>query len=276
MTITWQPIGPAEHAAESSAGILVHQEGEKFSSLNVSTYFLDVKTIVDLGFGSIASYQNETNVTFYMLEVACYTGIVLATVQRHDSNDVQLQRMGVGFRIGVASFGTKNKASLTLAEVAANAQLNLTSTKVQVQILGADLNAIPLLAPIQGMVTFQADSLKIIGKAGVDLAEYFVKNQSTVKPVGMQVAPLHVVSNPEMLYYNSTYSGQFAAQKISMGRSWREGMDEIANGQDIHVVPSFAQAVYTVLGLVDDYAKPTDAAKENATILLELGRFKGW
>jgi hypothetical protein len=272
VTLTWQPIGPAVHATQSSLGTPVHGVGEAFSSLNVSTYFLDLKATIDLGFGTIASYKNETNVTFYMLEVACYTGDVQATVKGPDSTEVLLHRMGVGFRIGVASFGTKNKATLTLAEVAANAQLNLTSTKVQVQILGADLPVINLLKPIQGMLTFKADSLQIIGKAGVDLAEYFKTNAGTLTPVAIQVAPLNVVANPDKFSYINTYSGQYAAERIWGDRSRQEALNQIANGKANYVVPSFVQAVYTDLGLREPDKKPDQTAKAKAGNILFPGR----
>lgn len=273
MTLHWHPIHPA-HAARRHKPLPSGPACARLSApttyvgVNISTYYFDLQGMIDLDFKGMAQFKDKVNVSFFMLEVACYTADVLVEDVR--THDIAIQRQGVGFRIGVANWGINFTAAATLAAVAANAQLNISQTAVEVQIVGAGLDILPFLQPLSNMSSFSAESLRTISQCATALADYFETHGDTLTPDALAVAPLPVSA---FSLFNCFYSGQFACEAIYRGKSLDAALTEGAGYPqgNVFVVPSFVRAVYGELGVGDSTPNPDE--RTLAGSILHEGRF---
>ena len=170
----------------------------------------------------------------------------------------------------MANWGIKFSASATLAAVAANAALNLSRTAIEVQVLGAGLDTLPIIKPITQLTTFDGESLRIISQCGTALADYFAKNAASLTPVLMAIAPLPV---SDFNAFNSSYSSQFATEAIYRGKSQDQALAAEANYPDgnIYIVPGLVATVYNELGVGENV--PDSKQRKLANTILDEGRF---
>ncbi|HMA33273.1 MAG TPA: hypothetical protein VKY74_02240 [Chloroflexia bacterium] len=273
MTLVWRPINPQHPAhrrkplpAATPCALLT--SAPQYVGVNISTYYFDLQGMLDLDFKGMAQYKGKLNVAFFMLEVACYTGDILVEDVR--THEIFIQRQGVGFRIAVANWGVAFSTSATLAAVAANAELNISQTGIEVQIVGAGLETLPILAPLSQMSGLSAQSLQTISQCAMALADYFEQNGSGLTPAALAVAPIPV---GDFNQFNCFYSGQFGPEAIYRGKSLADALTEEAQYPqgNSYVVPSFARAVYGELNVGDGTPDP-DAHALAGQILAE-GRF---
>src|SRR4051794_35771433 len=98
MSLTWQPVNPDRHRplrteVLDTQGLPVPVEDTKYTGVNVSSYYFDLKTMLDLKFDNMSLYQHHVNVAFFMLEIACYTDTVLVT--SIETSALALERRGL-------------------------------------------------------------------------------------------------------------------------------------------------------------------------------------
>jgi len=276
MPLQWVPVNPDAHtAASANEAHKVTSIGERsgqppFTDAVISSFTLSLKGMLSLGFGGMAEFEGKTGVYFFVLEVAAYTDTVLVT----DVTDVELrlERLGVGFRIGVATWGASFRATANLSAVAASVQMKWSSTKLAVELAGKPaLDQLPFIQPLLARTNFNPDYLQAVSGAAAGLTDYLASTPE-VEPVTLQIAPLNL---PRHSLEVAAYSAHLALQQILwrspavLALGYAADTPERMKLTDAIIVRS----TYRELGIENDYQVPNDQQVEEAWRLLMLGRF---
>jgi len=275
MSLTWEPVNPERHASRrtevlGAQGQSVPVEDAKYTGVNVSSYYFDLKTMLELDFKGMGQYEHNLHVAFFMLEIACYTETVLVT--SIETGALALERRGLAVRVGIANWGVEFRAAATLGAVAANAQLALSSTALQVVINGGGEKVIEIATPITRLTNFTAEGLQTISECTAKLADYFASDGKTLVPVPLAVAPLDV---GEFSWANTLFSGQLAVESIWRDRSANDSLNIAASrpADRKYLVPGYVRSVYTSLGLRDGFERPSREQRDTAMKMLSEGRY---
>jgi hypothetical protein len=249
---------------------IVRVEDAKYTGINISSYYFDVHAMAELGFGELTKLSSKAHISFFMLEIACYTDTVL--VEGIQPKELSLARRGLAVRVGIANWGIEFKAASTIAAVAANAQLGLSSTAIQLKISGRSRRVIELAEPISRLTEFTADSLKTISECTAKIAAFFESDGKTLEPTILQVAPLDV---GPFSWVHTVYSGQFAVESIYRGRSADDSLDLVASrpNDSKYIVPGYVQSVYAGLGIRRASESPNSDQRATAHEMLLAGRY---
>jgi hypothetical protein len=289
MNITWRPINPDDPQYAGNVvgtGKLNTQSvetGTQYTDLNVSTYWLDAATMAELNFSGIGDGSGKQNLAYFMLEVACYTSDVQVVAQT--PNELQLQRSGVGFRLGIASWSATLSFNTqpTLAAISANVQLGYTNTNMKFYPFGIGISSLDFITPMYSIGTsLTPDVLKTVSECGASLADYMANNSDKVTAKPIAIAPLAVTDFAQTTpapWFNSFISGQFSIASIWHDRNISDSLAAIANsnyGYATNVVPDLLRCVYGAFGIGDDFTAPSTINKNlpnTANTILSLGRF---
>ena len=79
MTRMWHPVKPSSPTHRLPKQFSESIGTTLYVGVNVSTYYFDLQTMVELDFKGMSKYKSNVDIAFFMLEVACYTNEVLVT-----------------------------------------------------------------------------------------------------------------------------------------------------------------------------------------------------
>src|SRR5690348_7977737 len=123
MATAWSYVRPDTYARERTGRAeRIIQDTPIFEGVSLTTSYVDVSTMIKLGFG-FGSLSGKSNLSCFLLQIACYTNLITTTSGR---GDLTLERHGVALRIGVASWDVSFNTAFNLAAVAASAELHNT------------------------------------------------------------------------------------------------------------------------------------------------------
>jgi hypothetical protein len=276
MALEWTLVNPKQYADEQRAerdlrrSSLVKTGGAGvYTDAIVSSYTFTLKTMLSLGFGSMAQFEGRADVSFFVIDIAAYTDTVLV----QDVNDVQikLERLGFGFRVGIASWGVDFRAAANVGAVAASVQIKNSSVYIDVELAGAPLKQLPFIQSLLARTEFNPEYLEEVSAAAAGLTDFMAEKGEQVTPVTLKIAPLdQPVSRPLV----GAYSSHLALEQIYR---WRTALEAMTYAQqdplrvkntDITILRS----TYRVMGLENDYQRPNAEQVDEAYRLLNLGR----
>ena len=277
MAVAWRPVNHLTYQSPVKDGEKSRlTSGSTYNGLSVSSFYFKLDAMLELGFEAMAHFKSEADVAFFMLEVACYTDEFV--VQDVTANQTTLERYGIGFRIGIANYKVAFSAASTLAAVAANAELSLSQTGIEVHAKGSTPEIQRILAPIFELTAFNTEALKKISGCATLLADYYAAHAEELTPALLQIADLPVGMGKDVVpdyWFNRFYSNQFAVESIYRGKTVNAALSQVAEIPDMnqYVVPSFVNAGYASQGITDPYTAPNATQKTIAGQMLGAGRY---
>jgi hypothetical protein len=256
------------------------KETLSYKQAEINSGRLSVQAMADLGIstGVSVSLHGETN-------IACYTVNLTGYADVHNTISDSLitsGRFAVGFRMGVVAFNWKSDAQVsTPALLAASATLNLASSLYQVMVLGAGVEALPILKPllIASAGEFNTDTYAVLGAAEDQLEAYITEHKATLTPA-LESVTVDATALIEELYPKGTgdYRQDILAQTYAFERAYHEqSCDEaLADPRvaDHHLNQEIITDVYlSILNVPDTTTKPDDAARAMCADILRCGRW---
>lgn len=283
MGISWNLVDPVveavSHEQMDSDGIrplaraIAPPTGEaaanEYVAASISTYSFSADAMAQIGFSDLAKFRAETNVGFFVIEVAVYTATVI--VQTTDHKRMQLARMGVGFRIGLAVWGVDVKASANVGLAAASTEIKSASTSLKIKQYGLTPDMVKIIEPLNKISKPGTDYMLTLTAVAQQLSDYIAKNGAAISPKPLQVAPLDVDAFQPV---SAAASNRFAVERIRRWQPSATADQWIRDHQDRYdavISSGTVAAAYRSFGITSADATPSNAEHDDANKMDYLG-----
>ncbi len=265
----------SEVGAQSINQILNHSAYAKdvasLSCAQISVNYVEGKVWGDL-FTTPLEFKGSAEVVCFVIDVMVYDSKV-KLIQTEDMNYVQ--RMGSGFRLGVAAGDAKVKLTADIQQIAALVELNQTTVFMESKIFGIKTHKMDFQKfPLFNLTSNDFTSIhKHIGITAANLTDFIVEHPEELvpQPVGQSI-----LGGPSYSTFNMVWSHHFGLEGITNGRSLKKQLEHIHYWhpkvyQQNLLIPIVA-SVYQEFGCKDPDATPSWESKDIAYHILQKGK----